>query len=139
MSEQNKVVMRRIYEEFWNQGNFAALDELVSPDYVLHFETPPGFPDGREGMQRTIESFRAGFPNIHVQIEDQLAEGDKVLTRITIRGTHQGPFMNIPPTNKDVTFTAMVLTRFENGRNIEGRGEIDRLGLMQQLGAIPTP
>jgi steroid delta-isomerase-like uncharacterized protein len=139
MSEQNKVVMRRIYEEFWNQGNFESLEELVSPDYTLRMQTPPGVPSGREGLQWTIQAYRAGFPNIHVQVEEQLAEGDRVLTRITIQGTHEGTFMNIPPTYKDVTITAMVLTRFENGQNIEGRGEIDRLGLMQQLGVVPMP
>lgn len=139
MSEQNKVVMRRIYEEFWNQGNFESLNELVSPNYTLRLQTPPGVPSGREGLQWTIQAYRAGFPNIHVQVEEQLAEGDRVLTRITIRGTHEGTFMNIPPTYKDVTITAMVLTRFENGQNIEGRGEIDRLGLMQQLGVVPMP
>ena len=139
MSAQNKVVMRRIYEEFWNQGNFAALAEIVSPDYVLHVPTPPGAPTGREGLQWVIQMYRAAFPDIHVQIEDQLAEGDKVLTRITIRGTHQGQLMHIPPTNKAVTFTAMVVTRFKDGQNIEGWAELDRFGLMQQLGVIPTP
>jgi predicted ester cyclase len=139
MSAQNKAVMRRIYEEFWNQGNFAALAELVSPDYVLHVPTPPGAPSGRDGLQWVIQMYRAAFPDIHVQVEDQLAEGDKVLTRITIRGTHQGQLMHIPPTNKDVTFTAMVVTRFKNGQNVEGWGELDRFGLMQQLGVIPTP
>ena len=139
MSAQNKAVMRRIYEEFWNQGNFDAMDEIVSPDYVLHVPTPPGAPSGRKGLQWVIQMYRAAFPDIHVQIEDQLAEGDKVMTRITIQGTHQGQFMQIPPTNKEVLFTAIVVTRFKDGRNVEGWGELDRFGLMQQLGVIPTP
>lgn len=139
MSAQNKAVMRRIYEEFWNQGNFDALAEIVSSDYVLHVPTPPGAPSGREGLQWVIQMYRAAFPDIHVQVEDQIAEGDKVLTRITIQGTHQGQLMHIPPTNKEVTFTAMVVTRFKNGQNVEGWGELDRFGLMQQLGVIPTP
>jgi predicted ester cyclase len=139
MSEENKAVMRRIYEEFWNEGNFEALDEIVSPDYVLHVPTPPGVPSGREGLQWVIQMYRAAFPDIHVQVEDQLAEGDKVLTRITIRGTHQGQLMHIPPTNKEVTFTAMVVTRFKDGQNVEGWAELDRFGLMQQLGVMPAP
>jgi predicted ester cyclase len=139
MSAQNKAVMRRIYEEFWNQGNFDAMDEIVSPDYVLHVPTPPGAPSGREGLQWVIQMYRAAFPDIHVQVEDQLAEGDKVMTRITIRGTHQGQLMQIPPTNKEVLFTAIVVTRFKDGRNVEGWGELDRFALMQQLGVIPAP
>lgn len=139
MSAENKAVMRRIYEEFWNEGNFDALDEIVSADYVLHVPTPPGAPSGRAGLQWVIQMYRAAFPDIHVQIEDQIAESDKVLTRITIRGTHQGELMGIAPTNREVTFGAMVVTRFKNGKNTEGWGELDRLGLMQQIGAIPTP
>jgi len=139
MSIQNKTVMRRIYEEFWNQGNFAALDELVSPDYVLHVPTPPGAPSGREGLQWVIQMYRTALPDVQVQVEDQIAEGDKVLTRITIQGTHQGQFMHLPPTNKEVTITAMVVTRFKDGRNVEGWAELDRFGLMQQLGVIPAP
>ena len=139
MSAENKAVMRRIYEEFWNEGNFDALDEIVSADYVLHVPTPPGAPSGRAGLQWVIQMYRAAFPDIHVQIEDQIAESDKVLTRITIQGTHQGPLMNIPATNKQVTVTALVLTRFKNGRNVEGWAELDRLGLMQQLGVAPAP
>jgi steroid delta-isomerase-like uncharacterized protein len=139
MSAQNKAVMRRIYEEFWNQGNFEALDEIVSSDYVLHVPTPPGAPSGRDGLHWVIQMYRAAFPDVHVQVVDQIAEGDKVLTRITIRGTHQGQFRHIPPTNKEVTFTAMVVTRFINGQNVEGWTELDRFGMMQQLGVIPTP
>jgi predicted ester cyclase len=139
MSAQNKAAMRRIYEEIWNQGNFEVVDEIISPDYVGHIPTPPGAPSGREGLRWFIQMYRAAFPDIHVQVEDQIAEGDKVLTRITVRGTHQGQLMHIPPTNKEVTVTALVVTRFKNGQNVEGWAELDRLGLMQQLGVVPTP
>lgn len=139
MSAQNKTVMRRIFEEVWNQGKFEVLDEVVSPDYVGHLPTPPGAPSGREGLRWLIRAYRLAFPDIRVQIDDQMADGDKVLTRISIRGTQQGQFMNVPPTNKEVTATALVLTRFENGQNVEGWAELDRLGLMQQLGVVPAP
>lgn len=139
MSVQNKTVMRRIYEEVWNQGKFEVLDEVVSPDYVGHLPAPPGAPSGREGLRWLIQAYRVAFPDIRVQIDDQIAEGDKVLTRISIRGTHRGQLMHIPPTNKEITVTALVFTRFKNGQNVEGWAELDRFGLMQQLGVIPAP
>ena len=139
MSEKNKAAMRRIYQEVWNQGNFEVLDEIVSPDYVGHFPTPPGAPSGREGLRWLIQMYRAAFPDIYVQVDDQISEDDKVLTQITIQGTHQGQFMNVPPTNKNIRVTAMVVTRFKNNQNVEGWAELDRLGLMQQLDVIPAP
>jgi steroid delta-isomerase-like uncharacterized protein len=139
MSEKNKAAMRRIYQEVWNQGNFEVLDEIVSPDYVGHLPTPPGAPSGREGLRWLIQMYRAAFPDIYVQVDDQISEDDKVLTQITIQGTHQGQFMNVPPTNKNIRVTAMVVTRFKNNQNVEGWAELDRLGLMQQLDVIPAP
>ena len=139
MSAQNKANMRRIYEKIWNQGNFEVLDEIISPDYVGHLPTPPGAPSGREGLRWLIQMYRTAFPDLHVQVEDQISEGEKVLTRITIQGTHQGQFMNVPPTNKKVTVTALVVTRFENCQNVEGWAELDRYGLMQQLGVVSAP
>ena len=139
MSEQNKATMRRIYEEVWNQGKFEVLDDVVSPDYVGHLPTPPSAPSGREGLRWLIQMYRTAFPDIHVQIDDQFAEEEKVLTRITIQGTHQGQFMGMAPTNKKITVGALVVTRFKNGQNVEGWAQLDRLGLMQQLGVVPTP
>lgn len=139
MSEKNKAAMRRIYQEVWNQGNFEVLDEIVSPDYVGHLPTPPEAPSGREGLRWLIQMYRAAFPDIYVQVDDQISEDDKVLTQITIQGTHQGQFMNVPPTNKNIRVTAMVVTRFKNNQNVEGWAELDRLGLMQQLDVIPAP
>jgi steroid delta-isomerase-like uncharacterized protein len=139
MSAQNKAVMRRIYEELWNQGNFDVTPELVSDDYVGHLPTPPDAPTGRDGLVWLIQTYRAAFPDIHVQIEDQIAEGDKVLTWISIQGTHTGQFMHIAPTNNRISLQALVLTRFENGKNVEGHAVLDRLTLMQQLGVIPAP
>ena len=83
--------------------------------------------------------YRAAFPDIHVQIADQFTEDEKVLTRITIQGTHQGHFMGIAPTNKKIEVGALVVTRFKDGQNVEGWAEMDRLGLMQQLGVVPAP
>ena len=139
MSAQNKSAMRRIYEEVWNQGKFGVLDEVVSTDYVGHLPTPPSAPSGREGLRWLIQMYRTAFPDIHVQVDDQIADGEKVLNRVTIQGTHQGQFMGIAPTNKKVKVGALVVTRFKDGQNVEGWAELDRLGLMQQLGVVPTP
>jgi predicted ester cyclase len=79
------------------------------------------------------------FPDIHVQIEDQFADDDKVMTRISIQGTHDGQFMHLAPTGNKISLTSNVVTRFRDGLNVEGWAVIDRLALMQQLGAIPTP
>ena len=138
MSAQNKAAMRRIFEEGWNQGDFAVVEEIFSPDYVAHF-TPPGAPAGRDGFRWFVQMYRTAFPDLHLQVDDMLADGDKVISRFTIRGTHTGQLMNIPPTNKEVTVTAMVIVRFENGQNMEAWAETDRFGLMQQLGVIPAP
>jgi predicted ester cyclase len=138
MSVQNKVAMRRIFEEAWNQGDFTVVEEILSPDYMAHF-APPGAPAGREGFRWFITMYRTAFPDLQLQVDDMMADGDKVISRFTIRGTHTGQLMNIAPTNKEVTVTGIVIVRFENGQNIEAWGETDRFGLMQQLGVIPTP
>jgi steroid delta-isomerase-like uncharacterized protein len=138
MSVQNKVAMRRIFEECWNQGDFSVVEEVFSPDYVAHF-TPPGAPTGRDAFRWTVNLYRTAFPDLQLQVDDMLADGDKVISRVTIRGTHTGQLMNIPPTHKAVTVTGIVIARFEKGQNMEAWGEIDRFGLMQQLGVIPAP
>jgi steroid delta-isomerase-like uncharacterized protein len=138
MSEQNKKIMRRILSEVWNQGNLETIDELLSPDFVTHF-LPPGSPPGRDGFRQYVSNYRAAFPDVHVDIEDQIAEGNKVVTRITIRGTHEGTFMGIPATGKKIQVAAIVIVRFDGGRNMESWVEQDRLGMMQQLGVVPSP
>ena len=137
MSEQNKAAMRLLYDETWNQGNFDVFEEIISVDYTGQIPTPPSAPSGREGLRWLIQTYRTAFPDLQVRIDDQLSEGDKVLTRITIVGTHQGPFMDIPATNNKIKVTALVVTRFVDGKNVEGWAELDRFGLMQQLGVIP--
>jgi steroid delta-isomerase-like uncharacterized protein len=138
MSEQNKKLMRRIFDEVWNQGNLETIDEIFSPDFVTHF-LPPGTPPGRDGIRQYISMYRAAFPDVHIDVEDQIAEGDKVVTRTTIRGTHKGTFMGIPATGKKIQVSAIIITRFEGGQNVESWVEQDRLGLMQQLGVVPSP
>ena len=136
--EANKAVVRRAYEEFMMAGNFSSLAEIVHDDY-MDYTQPPGWATDRAGLQRQIEYFRSAFPDIHVTIEDMIAEGDLVMHRQTMRGTHRGDFFGIPPTGTTVAMTGMHSFRIADGRLIEHRANNDDLGLLRQLGAIPAP
>jgi len=136
--EENKAVFRRIYKEFLSQGNFDVGKELFVTDYVNHF-IPPGQPQGLEGQIQFIAGVRTAFPDLQFTIEDMIAEGDKVVGRVTWRGTHRGELMGIQPTNKKVTVDGVDIIRFAGGKAVENWYIGDTLEMMQQLGAIPTP
>ena len=136
-AEENKAITRRIFEVF-NTGNLALADEVIAADSVDH-QAPPGVEPGLAGFKQVVTMFRAAFPDIQMTIEEIMAEGDKVVTRSTMRGTHQGEFMGIPPTGKQFTATAIDIVRFTGGKAVEHWGNSDDLGMLQQLGVIPTP
>lgn len=138
-TEVNKSILRRYFEEAWNEGRLEMLDEIVAPNYVNHDPAVPGLPPGPEGLKPIIAGFRAAFPDLHFSIEDQIAEGDKLVTRWTMRGTHLGEFMGLPPSGKQVTSGGMQIERVVNGQIVEHWRKSDDLGLMQQLGALPAP
>lgn len=138
MSEQNKDLERRLIEEAWNQGNLAAVDELVAPDFVDH-TAPPDLPPGAEGHKAFIKMYREAFPDAHVTIHDILAEGDKVVYRWTGSGTHQGTLFGIPATGKHMSVNGITIDRFADGKLVESWNMLDQLGMMQQLGVIPAP
>src|SRR4051812_44110281 len=96
-AEENKALARRFLEEVFNEGNLAAIDELIDPDWVQHDPAMPEELRGIEGARQLVEVYRAAFPDLHITVEDQVAEGDKVATRWTARGSHQGELMGIPP------------------------------------------
>jgi predicted ester cyclase len=116
--------------------NVARADEYIRPAFVDH---TPGLPSGLDGAKQGIVGFLTGFPDIHFAIEDQIAEGDKVVARLTMSGTHQGEFAGVPPTGKQVSVTGIDVWRVHNGKCAEHWLALDNLGLMQQLGAIPEP
>lgn len=120
--EANKALLRRYYQEVLNQGNLSAIDELFAPDLV-------------ESFKQAVTMSRSAFPDLRVTIEDQIAEGDRVATRWTAQGTHKGPFLGVPPTNKPVTVTAIHIHQVVDGRIVKLWEEINLLGVMQQLGA----
>ena len=136
-TEDNKALVRRIFEEVWNQGKMALIAEFYSPASVEH--TSSGPVHGQEGLKQYIMLYRTAFPDAHYTVEDQIAERDKVVTRWSGRGTHQGPLMGIPPTGKQGTVTGISIDRFEGGKIVETWTELDALGMMQQLGVIPAP
>jgi steroid delta-isomerase-like uncharacterized protein len=136
-TEQNKANARRGFEEVWNQGKLAVVDELTDPNVVLH--DPTMTMHGSEQFKQFVMMYLSAFPDAHFTVEDQIAEGDKVVTRYTARGTHRGTLMGIAPTGKQVVVTGIAIDHYANGKVVEGWGSYDLLGMMQQLGVIPAP
>ncbi len=137
MSEQNKTLVRRVFDEVYNAGNLAAVDQLAASDFVIYM--PSQEIRGRAGTKQYVSALRTGFPDIHFAIEDQVSEGDRVVTRWIASGTHTGDFQGIPPTGKQVRLTGTDIDRIANGKAVECWSHVDELGMMQQLGVIPTP
>ncbi len=137
-SEENKAVVRRLYEEVFNGGNLDLADDLVAPDGVNH-AAPPGGPAGPEGVRRIVGMLRAAFPDDRHEIEDMLGEGDRVAVRITHTGTHEGVFRGAPPTGRRFEQSQMHVLRLEGGKVAEHWAVRDELGMMQQLGLLPEP
>jgi steroid delta-isomerase-like uncharacterized protein len=136
--EENKAVVRRWIEGGYGRGNLDLIEEMIAPDFVNR--TPlPGQPPTREGVAGGVRGLRAAFPDLAVTIEEIVAEGDLVVTRDVSRGTHRGPFAGIPPTGRQVTVSRIAIFRVKDGRITEHWANVDMLGLMQQLGAIPAP
>jgi steroid delta-isomerase-like uncharacterized protein len=137
--EQNKATNRRVFEEVWNKGNLAVIDEISAANPVNHF-IPPGMAAGTEGFKQFVMLYRGAFSDLHFTLDDVIAEGDKVVTRWTTHATHTGPLMNIPPTGKKTTVTGITIARYDaDGKTAEAWATFDQLGLLQQLGVIPAP
>ena len=136
--EENKALVRRFYEEVFNQKHTAAIGELFDPDMVDH-ALPPGLPSGIEGAKHTYSMYLAAFPDLHFTVEDIIAEGDKVVARLTAQGTQQGALMGIPPTGKPVAITGIDILRIAGGKIVEIWANFDLLGMLQQLGVVPAP
>jgi steroid delta-isomerase-like uncharacterized protein len=137
-AEENRAVIRRAYEELWNERNVAVVDELVAEDFLNH-AAPPDRRRGRQGLKDVVRMFEHAFPDFRYEVEDVVSEGEKVAVRDTFRGTHQGDFMGIPATGNRVTMQAIHIYRFSEGKLAEHWVARDDLGMMRQLGAIPPP
>lgn len=136
MSEkQNKALMKRFYDEVANKGDLKLIDELIAADFVEH-EDFPGLAEGREGLKQFFSMIRSAFDGFRMDIEDLVAEGDKVVARITMRGTHKGEFMGIKGTGKTISVSAIDILRYADGRAVEHWGVTDAMAMMEQLGVF---
>ena len=138
-TEQNKALVRQMVEEIFNRGNISLVDEIMAPDFVEREELPPGIPRDREGVKMLTIMMRSGIPDFNATIDDVVAEGDRVVIRMTSRGTQTGEFMGMPPTGKSISVGVIDIFRIAGGKFVEHWGVTDMMGMMQQLGAMPAP
>jgi steroid delta-isomerase-like uncharacterized protein len=137
MSEQNKTAVRRLFDELWNKGNLPVADELIAPTYTHHDASTPDVGRGPEGEKKRVTHYRNAFPDMRLTIEEIIAEDETVIARWSCRGQHNGELNGIAPTSKQVAITGVTISRFANGKVVEGFVNWDALGLMQQLGVVP--
>jgi steroid delta-isomerase-like uncharacterized protein len=137
-TEENKAVFRRYVEELGNEGKLELADEIFDR-YLAHQSDGSVLERGPEDVKRFMGEFREAFPDFHSTVEDQIAEGDRVVTRWRMRGTHEGEFRGIAPTGNKLDITGIGIFRFSDGKVVESWDNFDQLGMMRQLGAIPSP
>jgi steroid delta-isomerase-like uncharacterized protein len=138
MSEENKALVRRYFEEIWDKGNLDLIDELCTTNFVRHGPSATeGEVRGLEGFKGLVTMYRTAFPNLQVPIEDLIAEGNMVVTRWTARGTHQGELLGNAPTGNQASVTGIIVDRISGGKIEEEWADYDTLHLMQQIGAVP--
>ena len=135
MTKPHETLLHRWFEEVWNQGNVGIVDELFDAAGIAHGLVGE---DGKElrgpaGFKPFLQNFRSAFPDIHIEINDTVVEGDKIAARCTVRGTHAGMGIGLAPTGRSVTFTGMTIVRTQHGKIIEAWNNFDFQGLFQQL------
>jgi predicted ester cyclase len=138
-TDENRALIQRLCEAFqtyWHSGDEGLIDPFFAPDFLNH---TPGMPPDLAGYKQVMSGFRAALPDLRITAEDLVAEGDKVGLRLDVRGTQTGTMMGIPPTGKAVAISELHLYRIDGGRIVERWALFDGLGLLQQVGAIPTP
>jgi steroid delta-isomerase-like uncharacterized protein len=140
LSEENKALAHRFHMDIFQQGNLGVVYELISPDFVWHAPAaPPEWVHGPEGVRQAATELRTAYPDLDLTHEDTVAEGDRVMIRWIMRGTHNGPIMGIPATGKSVTVAGIDVFRIAGGQIVELWQHWDQLGMLQQLGVIPAP
>ena len=135
--DDNKRQVAYTFAELFNRGDLGLADELVSADFLNH-DAPPDAPRGPSGLRHVVTLLRTAFPDIHYETEEMIAEGDKVVVRTTMSGTHRGPFFGIAPTGRRVVQEQVHILRFKDGKAVEHRAVRDDLGMLRQLGVIPA-
>ena len=136
--EANKALVRRLVESM-RPGSLDVVDEVVAADFVHRNPADPAMAPGPAGLKQMEQRWLAAFPDMQTTVDDQIAEGDKVVTRWTGRGTHRGEMFGIAPTGKQIEFTGIFVDRIASGKIVEHWDEADILGVLQQLGAVPSP
>ncbi len=134
--EENKALFRRMIEDLWNKGSLDAADALFTADHSS--PNAPGLPPGPEGTKIIARAFLTAFPDLHITIEDLVASGDRVCGRLRERGTQRGEFNGMAPTGKPVDFQEIAIIRVADGKIAESWYQVDMLGVLQQLGAMPA-
>jgi steroid delta-isomerase-like uncharacterized protein len=137
MSAENKTVVRRWFEEVWNEGRESAIDELMAPHAVFHGLGPAMH--GPAAFKLFYAAYRQALPDVRIVVDDLIAEGDRVALRWTATATHRGDGLGIPATGREVRFSGMGFARVERGQLVEGFNTFDQLGLLTQLGAVQQP
>ena len=139
-TEQNKMNARRIVEESWNKHNPKLIDELFSNDAILHNPQDPTVVKGPQGAKTSLQTYLTAFPDVKLTIEKEIADGEYVVQHLRAIGTNTGSFNGMPATGKKANTTGAMTTKFDHsGKIVEVWSFFDNLGLMQQLGVIPTP
>src|SRR5919112_525316 len=137
-AEESKAIVRRFWG-VWEEGNLDLVDELLAPDYTNHSPATPDQPTDLEGVKAVVSMFRSGMPDLRVIIEDMIAEGDKVVVRYTLEGTHEGELFGVPPTGQRLSIKSISVERVSDGKIREHWRITDTLDMMQQLGVVPVP
>lgn len=135
--EENKAIVRRLVEEAQAGGKLHVIDELISPDFVDHSPWP-GIPATREGVRQIFGMFQAALADLHVIIHEQIAEADRVVTRKTLRGVHQGNLLGVPPTGNVIAIEVIDILQLKDGLITDHWNLVDQYGLLQQLGLVPA-
>jgi len=138
MRAANEQLIRRLFDEVWSQGRLEGLDEIYAENFQAHYRHPPVWNLGPAGVRQVVSAIRCAFPDYREDVKDLICEGDKVVARITIEGTHQGSLGRLSPTGRKVNADEIVIFRIEGGKVIEQWGVPDLLEFYQQLGAIPA-
>jgi len=137
--EENKMLVRRQFDEIWNRGNWAIVDELFAPNYLNHDPYNPELGVGPEGFKRRVNGYRSVLQDFDMRIECQIAEGDMVETQWSLRGIYQGGLEGAPSTGEPVYVEGQLLSEIAGGKFIEEWVHWDTLGLLRQVGAVPSP
>ena len=139
MAEDLKELTRTYVSQVWSRGKLELVDELVAPSCRTHDPAAPGGEfAGPEGVKQLVAMYRSAFPDTAFELQDLIQEGDKVAARITATGTHKGTLMGIAPTGKRVSISGIVITQFRDGKQVESWSSYDQLGMLQQLGVVPS-